>query len=72
MSKTYTPQLLLSMLETGSVELELWGDVEPAKLVGVGADPNGYALVKVWDRETCREVIELVELSVIKEVRLSA
>lgn len=65
-----SPHMLLDMLQLGSVELELWGDPGEAKLVGVGAKDEGYALVKV--REAAgREVIEIVPLSVIKEVRLS-
>lgn len=64
------PHMLLDMLQLGSVELELWGDPGEAKLVGVGAKGDGYALVKVRD-EAGREVIEIVPLSLIKEVRLS-
>ncbi|MFW8622484.1 hypothetical protein ACOI1A_00765 [Corynebacterium glutamicum] len=65
-----TPHMLLDLLKAGSVELELWGDPGEAKLVGAGFKDEGYALVKVRD-EAGREVIEIVSLSVIKEVRLS-
>lgn len=61
---------LLGMLEIGSVELELWGDPNVSKLIGVGFEGEGYALVKVRD-EAGREAVEIIPLNVIKEVRLS-
>ncbi|ALC05952.1 hypothetical protein CDES_07725 [Corynebacterium deserti GIMN1.010] len=66
-----TPQLLLGLLAAGAVELELWGEQEPAKLVGVGEGETPYALAKVWNTDLRRETIELVPFNEIKEVRAS-
>ncbi len=65
-----TPHMLLDLLQAGSVELELWGEPAPAKLVGAGFRDGGYALAKLRD-EAGREVIEIIDIKEIREVRLS-
>ena len=71
MKKVITPKLLLDLLEVGSVDLELWGQSEMAKLVGAGTQSEGYALAKVWSTEIRREVIDLVAITDIRGVKLS-
>ena len=74
MKKVITPELLLDLLEVGSVDLELWGESEMAKLVGAGKKSEGeeaYAIAKVWSPEIRREVIDLVAIEDIKGVKLS-
>lgn len=71
MKKTITPKLLLDLLEVGSVDLELWGQSEMAKLVGAGTQSEGYALAKVWSPEIRREVIDLVAITDIRGVKLN-
>ncbi|WP_044027252.1 hypothetical protein [Corynebacterium glutamicum] len=71
MKKTITPKLLLDLLAIGSVDLELWGQSEIAKLVGAGMRSEGYALAKVWSPEIRREVIDLVAITDIKGMKVS-
>lgn len=71
MKKTITPRLLLDLLAVGSVDLELWGQSEMAKLVGVGPRSEGCALVKVWSPDIRREVIDQVAIEDIRGVNLS-
>lgn len=57
---------LINLLEAGDVDLILWGEVDPVKLVGVGK--TGFVLVKLW--VDGRETIELIPLVDVQEVRV--
>lgn len=65
-------QKLLQQQIDGQVELVLWGDPTPVKLIAVGAVKGGeFALVKIFDPVKRVDEPQRIAMNEIQEVRLS-